>query len=528
MNKINHVILAILDDVKSKDFYELIGRGLLPNFKKLMNNGIFSESCITDFPAVTFPSHPSIITGTYTGNYLKEPSHGIPLFNWMDRSFKPPILRSYGSKDLQIYKLNEDLGKNCRTLPEMINEGKKVSISQFINRGVDFFFPENRLKLILYYLLLHNSISMKNMMMRVNSVIVHKLIDTFRNPTKYFSVNEPPIASIIWFMTPDILMHVYGYDSTIYKLNLIHIDKVLGFLCRNLDLMGYLEDTAIAIISDHGNYKANLVGDLTSFLRRNGLIQYKAHPKKIRNRKANVNIAEFDGVGFFYFKSRNLGSTNNSWISPSVKELKNFGSKKIDILNRIFQIKGAEIIAYRGDNCSLNKGNIHLTKKDKKTGKLYNGTISYEGSGKKLRTKYISEYDENDIFGYSNEQKVRKLINKGFHSIDEWEKATGTHNYPLYPDLISRHFKNPRSCDLILFTDGSVIYNLKHGKKKNNFVYSHDLGTMEGALVPLIISGAPSIPIKRLEYCKITDVVPTLLKMLGKKPHKSICGKSLI
>ncbi|MHA1764538.1 MAG: alkaline phosphatase family protein, partial [Promethearchaeota archaeon] len=171
MNKINHVILCILDDVKASDFFYFIRRGLLPNFKKLMEQGIWSDTCITDFPATTFPSHVSIITGTYTGHYLKEPCHGVPLFNWMERTEGKPFLRNYGAWNLQIYRVNEDLGKNCRTMFEMINEGNKSSISQFINRGTNYFFPENKFKLILYYLLLRYSIQMRQMAIRVNSII---------------------------------------------------------------------------------------------------------------------------------------------------------------------------------------------------------------------------------------------------------------------------------------------------------------------------------------------------------------------
>ncbi len=46
--------------------------------------------------------------------------------------------------------------------------------------------------------------------------------------------------------------------------------------------------------------------------------------------------------------------------------------------------------------------------------------------------------------------------------------------------------------------------------------------------VPLIIGGSSEIPLKEIPCCKTTDIVPTMLKILGKKPHKSVIGTSLV
>ncbi|MFX0072356.1 MAG: alkaline phosphatase family protein, partial [Candidatus Hermodarchaeota archaeon] len=297
MNKINRIILCVIDDVRSKHFFDFIDKGLLPNFKKLMENGIYSKNCITDFPSITYPTQISITTGTYTGDFRKELCHGIPLANWMGRDTKPPFLRDYTAKDMQIYKLNEDIGHNCQTILEMVGDENTASISQFLYKGAKYFFPERKTKLAMYYLILMYLRSTKRIMIRANSIITQKLLNTFKSPKKFFDFNEPPLASQICFISSDLLMHVYGFDSKIYKLNLLHIDKVIGYLIKKLDEMGYLNDTVIAITSDHGNYKADEVGDLTDFLVANKLTHY--HPYK--NRKGNMDIAEYGGVGFFNF-----------------------------------------------------------------------------------------------------------------------------------------------------------------------------------------------------------------------------------
>jgi len=164
MNKVNRVILCIIDNVRSDHLFNFIDRGLLPNIRKLMENGIYSKNCITDFPPITYPTQVSILTGTYTGDFRKEYCHGVPLMNWMDRSVIPPMLRDYTSRNLQIYKLGTDIGERCKTLLEMVEGGNKSSIGQFIKRGANYFFPERKTKLAMYYLNLAYSRNIKRMM----------------------------------------------------------------------------------------------------------------------------------------------------------------------------------------------------------------------------------------------------------------------------------------------------------------------------------------------------------------------------
>jgi hypothetical protein len=405
----------------------------------------------------------------------------------------------------------------------MVGDGKTASIAQFISRGSRYFFPERKTKLVMYYLTLYYSRNIKKMMARADTGLIKKLIDTFKNPTKYIKDSEPPVASLIWFMTPDILLHIFGFNSHLYKLNILHIDKVIGLLVESLDNMGYLDDTAIAITSDHGNYKAERYGNIFDFFKLNKLTHY--HPR--RNLRGNMNLAKYDGIGFFNFKGNTNSEIKNSWSHPTVKELEYYGPKKINLFQDLFKIEGSQLMYYRDENNTVDKGIIHLKKKIRKSKKIISGRIEYYGTGNNYKTKYIMENDDSDIFDYLKEEGASKLMDNKFHTIEEWLSATYRLDYPMYPDLIPRHFKNPRSADIILSNDGSVVYNLKNGKKGNKNIYNHDRGIRECMNVPLIIGGSLDIPHKKVHYCKITDIVPTLLHLLGKKPHKSVAGQIL-
>jgi hypothetical protein len=488
-----------------------------------MENGIYSENCITDFPPITYPTQVSLLTGSYTGNFKTELCHGVPLLNWMGRDVAPPLLREYASTNLQIYKINKDIGHNCRTLLEMAGDGNTASIAQFINRGSDYIFPERKTKLAMLYFILKYFPSVKRRMARSNSVIVQKLIETFKKPKKFFDNSEPPIASSIWFMSSDLLMHKFGFDSYFYKLNLLHIDKVIGLLIENLESLGYLNETAIAITSDHGNYKVGKIGNLKPYFKRNKLVNYNP----LRKIRGNMDLAYYAGVGFFYFKGKNIRN-KNSWGYPIIKELEQYGPKRINLLEDLFKIDGSHLMFYRDDENTHNKGTIHLKRKIEETGKLITGRIEYEGTGMEYKTRYILDNNDIDIFGFINDNTASRLLDNRFHSIQEWLEATFHLDYPIHPDLISRHFKNPRSADIILSNNESIKYGFHHGKQKSKNLYDHDVGLRKCMAVPLIIGGSLEIPYKEIPFCKITDIVPTMLKLLGNKPHESVVGSSLI
>ena len=527
MNQIKNVIFCIIDDVRSEHFYDLIEKGSLPNLKKLIDSGLYSKNCITDFPSLTYPTQVSMMTGTYTGNYLEELCHGVPSFHWMDRNKVPPFLRSYNSigtdEIIQIYKLNDDLGANCRTLFEMVGDGNTASISQFIYRGVDYLFPERKTKLILYYLLLKHSPNINKYIFKANLVAVKKLLHTFEKPKKFFETKEAPIASNLLFISSDVMMHLYGFDSELYKQNLYHIDKALGKLMDGLEKLGYLNETAIAVSSDHGNYKAKSLGCFGNFLNENGLKHY--HPR--RNRKGNMNIGGFHSVGFFNFKS-NSNFEGKKWTHPTITEMENYGSKQINLLDKLFTLDGIRLMYYCDSENTTRKGKVYLRRKEQHTGKIIKSTIEYEGIGKNFKSKYSTESHDVDVFNYINDENASKLMDNKFHTVDEWLHNTYHIDFPLYSDLLPRHFKNPRRADIIVSTCGNVAYNIKHGKKENQNLYLHDIGLSRSAVVPLIIGGSEEISVREISGCKITDIVPTLLKLLGKNPHPSIVGENLI
>ena len=497
---VNQVILIIIDDVRASHLFDLIKQKKLPNIAKLAESGISCQNCITSFPSITYPCYSNIVLGAYSGYYPIEGS-GIPMYHWVGRTDPPsegkkfPIIR-HGGKGSHILKFNKDLGPNCQTIFEQAGEGNFLSSLNLFNRGSVLIPPVEY----------------------TTQSILKGVEEIYKDPKKIFSNKEVPKLSVAYIPKTDDLMHKKGFAHREYINEIIKCDESIGLLIKTLKEKGYFDSTAIGIISDHGNYKAEKLYDIEPYFKEIGLIQYL--PRK--------GIGDFDAsfgsVGFFNFPGKD-------WHHhPTIKQLKEFipsgsGKTKLNLFESLWKIPGVKLMYYRDDNNTPDKGIIYLEHLNEKSGKISKNIIEYEGHGKNQRTKYI--IDEKDLYRYGDYEESAVLLDNRAHNIDEWLEGTNKIDFPIMIDQIPRYFKNPRSCDIMISTIGEYTFGYEHGKSVPNSPYTHDTGLKKSMTVPFIIGGSPSIPQLELSYCKTTDMVPTLLELLGEKPHFSVVGKSV-
>jgi hypothetical protein len=269
---------------------------------------------------------------------------------------------------------------------------------------------------------------------------------------------------------------------------------------------GYYDSTAISIISDHGNFKAEKVFDLEPFFQQKGLIQYSP-------RKGSGDFdSNFGSVGFFNFRGE-------TWHNhPTIQQMQKFkpssvGKRDLNLFEMLWEIPGVKFMYYNQDENKPGKGIINIEYRNERSGKKSKGMIEYDGYGKEMRTRYT--FDNIDFYGYGENEKSAKILDNRFHTIEEWLEATNHINYPMIIDQIPRYFKNPRTCDIMVSTTGEYCFGYEHGKTVGDSPYSHDIGLRESMVVPFIIGGSPEIPKMELTYCKTTDMVPTLLNLIG-------------
>jgi arylsulfatase A-like enzyme len=499
--KVNQIILIIFDDVRGEHLFHWINEGKLPNISSLAQKGIKCPNCVTSFPSVTLPCYANIITGSNSGYFPKEGS-GVPGYHWVNRSDpphetkKPPFIRNY-SERRDVFEINKDIGSNVKTIFEQAGDGNFLSVISFLFRGSIFSMPkEFRSELIL-----------------------RRIEEIYINPREIFSDNELPKISIGLVPQTDELMHDKGFDHPDY-INLVHTcDKFIGSLIKTIKDLGHYDDTAICITSDHGNYKASNIYDLEPFFKMRKL---KPYNPKTGEGDFDANLG---GVGFFNFRG-------DSWYHhPTISQLKNYkltgsGTSNLDLFMTLWQIPGIKLMYFKDDGNTFDKGVIHLERHDKKTNKKLKGRIEYSGSGKDQRTKYI--YEDEDLFGFENNEEACKLLDNKDHTIEEWVSKTYQTDFVNIIDQLPRYFKNPRACDIMISTEGEYCFNYEHGYTNGSSLYTHDIARKDSMLVPLIIGGSPEIPNIELEFCQTVDITPTLLNLLGMKPDSSVIGNSLI
>jgi len=497
---VNQVILIIIDDVRASHLFDLIKQKKLPNIAQLAESGISCQNCITSFPSITYPCYTNIVLGAYSGYYPIEGS-GIPMYHWVGRTDPPsegkkfPIIRN-GGKGSHILKFNRDLGPNCQTIFEQAGEGNFLSSLNLFNRGSVLIPPVEY----------------------TTQSILKGVEEIYKDPKKIFSNKEVPKVTVAYIPKTDDLMHKKGFSHPQYINEIIKCDESIGLIIKMLKEKGYFDSTAIGIISDHGNYISEKLYDIEPYFKEKGLMQYL--PRK--------GIGDFDAsfgsVGFFNFPGKD-------WHHhPTIKQLKEFtpsGSvkKKLNLFETLWKIPGVKLMYYRDDDNTPDKGRIFVEHLNKKSGKISKNIIEYEGHGKNQLTKYI--IDENDLYKYEAYEESAALLDNKAHNIDEWLEGTNKIDFPMIVDQIPRYFKNPRSCDIMISTIGEYGFGYEHGKSMPHSPYTHDIGLKKSMTVPFIIGGSPNIPLMDLSYCKTTDMVPTLLDLLGEKPHFSVVGKSV-
>ena len=521
-SKVNQVILVIIDDVRSSHLFGLMEKGKLPNIKSLVDNGIYSRNCITSFPSITYPCYANIVLGTYSGYYPKEGS-AIPTYHWVGRTDPPaedgplPIIREYNG--IQAFEIANDLGPNAKTIFEQAGDGNMLSVLNMVKNG-SYFYPGSMIKIGLAYLWF--AMVKKNVASSDPRIL--KLVEkVYREPKKrkkFFGNTEVPRVTVAYIPGTDDLMHHKGYDHPEYIAEVINCDTYVGDLIDTLKETGHFDDTAICIAFDHGNYKSGRMMDLEPFFAKKGLIPYAPKDGIIGDFDAT-----FGGIGFFNFRG-------DSWYKhPTYNQLADFkpsglGASNLNLFETLYEIPEVKYMYYPDDNNTPDKGIIHLERRDEETGKKNKGQIEFEGHGINQRTKYT--FEDGDLFNYDKDDRAQKILDNKMHSIDEWLAATSRVDFPMFIDLLPRYFKNPRSCDIMVSTCGTVGFGYEHGRTKATYPYSHDIALHKSMNVALIIGGSSHIPSREIDFCKTTDIVPTLLDLLGETPHKSVVGKSLL
>ncbi|XP_071955926.1 ectonucleotide pyrophosphatase/phosphodiesterase family member 5-like [Antedon mediterranea] len=213
----NRVLLISLDGFRA----DYLDKTDLPNFQRLISDGVRAKFTFDAFITKTFPNHYTIVTGLY------EESHGIV----GNKMYDP------------VWNEHFQLGKPSSLEPKWWNNGEPVWITNqnSLGQSAVINWPASDVKIRdqfpTYYLPKYNdSIPFND---RVDWVLRHFVED---------DVN----LGILYFHEPDRTGHMYGPNSPEMIQMLQILDKNIGYLIDEMEINNLYDTMNIIITSDHG------------------------------------------------------------------------------------------------------------------------------------------------------------------------------------------------------------------------------------------------------------------------------------
>lgn len=269
------VMLLGLDGMTLSVVKPYIEAGLLPNFKRIMDEGSFGVLRST-IPPVSGPAWVSLACGKNPGK------HGIFEFRKRDGYKTKLVTKNTSPYAEPIWKILSRNKKNVAVInvpftypPDKVNGIMISGLMTPPNKDVDFTYPhtikEDLLKLVPDYQLqfLRKTLFSRNKNKLIKEVL--KTTQDVRTLTNHFLQKNSWDLFFVVHAGPDRLQHflwheVISMDAECvdcYKL----FDDALGDILERMD-----DDTVLFVVSDHGFIATNKIFYLTTFLNKAGLL----------------------------------------------------------------------------------------------------------------------------------------------------------------------------------------------------------------------------------------------------------------
>ena len=270
------LILTVVDSLQPAALEKYLGRGSVPAFDFLVQNGFYHRDCVSSFPTMTPTASAAIATGCGPGEHL------VPGFVWYDRERKEHI--NYGATLAAILKLGP-----CQVLENLLYRlndthlGKKVSTiyELLAAQGITsacynfFIYRGNKEQEVVIPLSLKLSSLFQLSSRKLfgpDQLILGKLTKRgaqipwfWKSPFQKLGVNDTFVSealkwdvengrqadfSLVYFPDTDHFIHVHNTSG--YKKSIIRVDRQLQKVLNCFSSWAQaLEENVIMLCGDH-------------------------------------------------------------------------------------------------------------------------------------------------------------------------------------------------------------------------------------------------------------------------------------
>ena len=475
-------VLLFVDGFGDDQLTHHLAQGDLPNIDKyLIQSGTRVQHAFACMPSITYANTVTFLTGLVPGH------HGIVGNRWFDRYSllyeEYAHMKTYRNTDRElvtptIYDVLYDrfsVNIQCAT-----RRGATHTIDNWMTSGINWFFKGYR---------------------EVDKLIAMRfeLIAEIAETTGHW-----PSFIHAYFPGLDETLHRYGLGTPQHLAALRNVDEQIGRICRGLERAGLLDRTYLMLVSDHGHVATSRTHwiDLPAWLRKNhgrtvhdGLYLNDSYEDRAAHFARFDTVVAIDGARKAAIHLRSPKGWHHPADPAILRRLVAQPSQDGPAAIPVWRIEGVALIAYPTAADRVELVNAR-------------GRAAVERQRVGGRLTYTYSPDTGDPLGYMKNPDLATFVQAGPHGSRDWLAATATCEIPDLVGQIVEMFDSSRTGDIVLFTapgwDFSPADVSGHGS-----VFAQEMR------VPMVIAG-PGIPAGgRLDYARTSDVMPTLVELLG-------------
>ena len=458
-------VVILADGARSDVFEHLLERGMLKNIARhIVEPGRFTKAASV-FPSTTGPAYSPYLMGVFPGQC------GMPGIRWLDKElwdnpFNIRRIRSYVCYEAAF--LNGDLAESPPTLFEIFPSS--ASIFNEMTRGLA---PENNLTrpAISAYWKLRSHFFERGK--SIDRVAADKLLSCFERPEE-----DIPDFCFSVFMQIDSLSHkLHPFHKKVIDAYL-ELDGIVGEVAGKLREKGLLEQTLVAIVSDHGLTATHTHLDLAGLLEERGfrLLQYPNIFRNFFGADCSVMVSG-NAMAHIYFRDPDGAAVGE--VAQMLAD-----RRETDIVMSADGGGGVTVLSERG-------------------------RARIERRGEKI----IYETKGGDPFGFENMPEAM--------SKDEQLSLTFSTEYPDALVQACQIFESSRAGDIVV--SAKPGFDLRARFEFPEHMASHGSMATEHTTVPVAIN----TPVSGRE-ARTVDIYPTILEYMETPVPQTAEGKSLL
>lgn len=290
----NYVVIISVDALNAGDFDTIKE---LPNFKSLINNGSYVREVVGVYPTLTYPSHTSIVTGTYPNK------HGIVNNKKNQLGVKSPEWFWY-SKDIKVptvYDLAKKKNLTVGAIAWPVTAGANIDYNYpeiwTLKTGED---EEELIKnngTASFVSLIRNKYGKKLKERKQPE------LDNFIADSSVFLIkNKKPDLTLIHLGELDAKRHGTGANSPEVKDVLKSQDERIGRIIEATKAADTYDNTTFIILGDHGFIDIQNKVNLNVALKNEDLISVDKDDNIIA---WSASVDSCDGTAYVYLKDKN-------------------------------------------------------------------------------------------------------------------------------------------------------------------------------------------------------------------------------